>query len=290
MLVGQIAWEKMTGRARSEATALAALLPNNYNDNRGYHVVTAGCWLDDMRSAPRYAWSKWHYVTIPWTSDGSGFQLPRGPHVVSILHEQLATLKKRELSRGERAQAFAVIVHCIGDSHQPLHATDRDDRGGNGVLIQGVPFSDLWPGTVPNLHAFWDKAYRFDASADGKRIVELWQCGGVIDRPAAPYDGVIAREASKIMERFPDQPGELSSPEFRPVDWVAESHHAGCRAGYPPRVQAEDARDGVIVLDAEFAHRSREIACARIARAGYRTAALLNRVFAAPVETRARRE
>ena len=33
----------------------------------------------------------------------------------------------------ERNEALKWVVHLVGDLHQPLHAADNDDRGGNGV-------------------------------------------------------------------------------------------------------------------------------------------------------------
>ncbi len=40
-------------------------------------------------------------------------------------------------------------MHFVGDVHQPLHASDNDDRGGNEVRVEFV-------GRRTNLHAVWD--------------------------------------------------------------------------------------------------------------------------------------
>src|SRR4030095_3195782 len=197
MLVGQIAWEQTTPEVRARVGDLAKLLENTYNESQPYNFITAGCWMDDMRSKKGYAWSKWHYVNLTWTADGAALELPEPPHVVWALAESITVLKAPRTALDKAAEALAMVMHFVGDIHQPMHATERNDRGGNGVLISGVPFTDLWPGTVPNLHAFWDKAFRFD-QANGK-IVELWQCPLTAERPKAAGDGVIAEEAAKIM-------------------------------------------------------------------------------------------
>ncbi len=44
-----------------------------------------------------------------------------------------------------RNEALKWVVHLVGDIHQPLHASDNADRGGNGVLVRGAG----------NLHAAW---------------------------------------------------------------------------------------------------------------------------------------
>ena len=45
--------------------------------------------------------------------------------------------------------ALAFLVHFVGDLHQPMHAGDRGDLGGNGCAVSY--------GVIPtNLHAIWD--------------------------------------------------------------------------------------------------------------------------------------
>lgn len=43
------------------------------------------------------------------------------------------------------------MVHIIGDLHQPLHAGNGNDRGGNDIKV-------TWFGAQTNLHAVWDSA------------------------------------------------------------------------------------------------------------------------------------
>lgn len=273
MLVGQIAWEHTAPAARERASELLRTLESTYNGGQPYTFVTAGCWMDDMRSQRGYAWSKWHYVTLPWTPDGSAFEIPPPPHVVWAIDENVNTLRDTAATPEAQRLALAMLIHFVGDVHQPMHATDRGDRGGNGVLIRGVSFSDLWPGTVANLHAFWDKAFRFDAGAEGK-IVEVWPGLKVPDRPAAPGEGVIAAEAAKIMAQFPHASMEALIAEGSATEWARESHLLGCRSGYPEGVEPSDHQ--VATLAPDFAQRSREIASRRIALAGYRLARLLD--------------
>ncbi len=275
MLVGQIAWEHTRPAVRDKVTVLVRTLEATYNSDRPYNFVTAGCWMDDMRSKPGYAWSKWHYVNIPWTADGAAFALPEPPHVVWAIQNALQTLKGRDRTPEQRAEALAMFIHFVGDVHQPLHATDRDDRGGNGVLIAGVPFTDLWPGTVANLHAFWDKGFRFGPLAE--RVVELWQCPPMPDRPQSATEGIIKEEAAKIMARFP--PASLATliDQIDPTEWARESHALGCRAGYPPGAQPSDHE--VVTITPPFAKASQEIAAQRVAVAGYRLAKLLHACF-----------
>src|SRR6185437_7276679 len=51
----------------------------------------------------------------------------------------------------ERAIAFKFVLHLVGDVHQPLHAADHNDAGGNGVLVLSGRQAVGRP-----LNAYWD--------------------------------------------------------------------------------------------------------------------------------------
>ncbi len=276
MLVDRVAWEQMKPEARERVGVLVQVLENTFNDKQAYSFVTSGCWMDDMRSKKGYAWSKWHYIDLPWTPDGVAFEVPEPPHVLSAIDEAIATVKAPGTSDDKASEALAILVHLVGDVHQPMHATDRGDRGGNGVIIHGISFSDLWSGSVPNLHAFWDKCFRFDA-VEGKSV-ELWVAPATADRPKTADEGVIAVQAAAIMARFPASTlgAEIAKPTA--ADWARESHQIGCVSGYPSSFEPSDTH--AVELTPEFVAKAHEIAGRRIALAGYRLAKLLNEILA----------
>ena len=53
-------------------------------------------------------------------------------------------------TRIERWLALKFLLHLVGDVHQPLHAADDHDAGGNRKQVAASGFQ---PG---NLHHFWD--------------------------------------------------------------------------------------------------------------------------------------
>jgi hypothetical protein len=273
MLVGQIAWRHMTPAAREKATELVAMIDGKFNGGKPYNFVTVGCWMDDLRELPRkeYPWSKWHYVDGEKTADGSAFKLPEPPHVVWAIEQNIATLKDPGSTKEKRAEALGQLIHWVGDVHQPLHATTwNNDRGGNGYLIFGVPFSDLIVGQSSNLHTYWDKAFRFD-SAEGK-IVEAWKAPA--ERPSEPGEGIIAQRANEIDAAIsPGIASELKNAVGAEA-WAKESHVIGCIKAYPPGEHPNEIE--VRKLDAEWVAGTRKIAEQRIVVAGHRLANLLN--------------
>ena len=44
-----------------------------------------------------------------------------------------------------------LLIHFVGDAHQPLHAGRPGDRGGNDIKVN-------WFSTPTNLHSIWDES------------------------------------------------------------------------------------------------------------------------------------
>ncbi len=281
MLTAEIAWQRLRPEVRAKVSALVGKLPNEYNAGQPYNFVTAPAWMDDMRSMPNYPWGKLHYVTLEFTASGTPITIPPPPHILSGIDDCLAALKAPATAEDRRVEALGMLVHFVGDIHQPLHATDwAGDRGGNAYLIMGIPFSDLMPKMIANLHTFWDKAYRFDTKAG--KPAEVWRCPDVKDRPKAAGQGVIAEQARELMLRFPEASFYQLAEKGGAVAWARESHLIGCLAAYPQRPYP--AADEPVALSTEFIGKAHEIAGQRVTLAGYRLGNLLNEIFAAPAE------
>ncbi|HNW18260.1 MAG TPA: S1/P1 nuclease, partial [Sphingorhabdus lacus] len=73
-----------------------------------------------------------------------------GNCVSAQIDRNVALLKKRTLPAHIRLEALAFLVHFVGDLHQPLHAGDHEDRGGNDLKAR----YGVMPGY--NLHSVWD--------------------------------------------------------------------------------------------------------------------------------------
>jgi len=276
MLAGEVAYQASSPEVRAKVAQLVSGLDQRFSGRQVYNFTTSGCWMDDMRSLKKdYAWSKWHYVEILKTPDASGFKLPEPPHVVWAVGNSLEAVRDPKTSPARQSEALGMLIHVVQDIHQPLHCGGWNDRGGNGYLTYGVAFADVFPGTKPNLHAFWDEAYRVEAK-DGK-IVESFLCPELGQRPLPGDGGIIAKEAAKIIGRFPIEKLATEVSELNPEVWARESYALMCAKAYPPGDQPSDTE--VRTVPPEFAEPSREIAQKRIALAGYRLAAVLKMAF-----------
>lgn len=116
----------------------------------------ASVWADCIKKlGDRFAYaSSWHYqnVNVCKPFDLSG-PCKDGNCVSAQIERAVAQLKQgRALPVRDRVMALAFLIHFVGDLHQPMHAGDRDDLGGNRVK---AAYGDYRPERL-NLHAVWD--------------------------------------------------------------------------------------------------------------------------------------
>jgi len=276
LLIGEIAYENVKPEVRGKVEALARSLGNKYNNHRPYNFVTIGCYMDDMRAEKDYPYSSWHYMDVNYTPDGSGYSEAEPPNVLWALKQAVATIENAAATPAQKSEALAMLIHFAGDIHQPLHCVDWNDKGGNGYFIAGVPFSDVSKTKPANLHAFWDRAYRFEVQ--GRKVIEVYHIPWPSERPTVPAHGVVKSQAAKIMERYPLSSMAELAGIGDPDTWARESYRYACRFGYPRGPHPGDFQ--VVTLNPVFVSRAHDVACRRIALAGYRLANLLNDLFA----------
>jgi hypothetical protein len=118
-------------------------------------LAEASNWPDLMRSDPSEFWQRtanpWHYVTVPKGRTYAEMGAPPEGDAVTALARFSATVRDLDASLPNRQLAPRFIVHIVGDLHQPLHAGDGTDKGGNDVRV-------TFMGRPTNLHAVWDSA------------------------------------------------------------------------------------------------------------------------------------
>lgn len=115
-------------------------------------IADACVWADEIRSDPRYDWVKpLHYINVPRSAERINLDRDgeNGQQVVSAIVKYRDVLKDRSRPREERVEALKLVMHFVGDVHQPLHVSYKDDLGGNKLSLNAF-------GRKSNLHRAWD--------------------------------------------------------------------------------------------------------------------------------------
>lgn len=232
-IVGELAQRQLRPAARAE---VARLLSGEAEPT----LAGVANWADDLRSA-EFGGGKtrrWHFVNFKGgdCSYVPARDCPDGNCVVAAINRNFLALADRRRPDAQRRDALKFLVHLVGDVHQPLHATSRDDHG-------GTEFQVGYHGKGRNLHGVWD------ALILHRRAL-----------PPAAYADLLGRQSAL--------PADPTSRSDRPaVDWALESCRIVADGNiYPPKHVVDDA-----YLDA-----NRPLAEQRLRRAGSRLADMLN--------------
>lgn len=215
-------------------------------------MAQASVWADcikplkDAAGKSRFGYAyAWHYqdVNICRTFDLAA-PCKDGNCVSAQITRDVALLKDRRAPLSDRVQALAFLIHFVGDLHQPLHAGEKDDKGGNDVL---ATYGTYAPPRL-NLHSIWDGYLAERAITTGRSLVRRY--------PAATRRTVAAGDVT---------------------DWSRESWQVAHDATYgsvmadpcaptPPRVTLDEATIARLV----------PIARLEVERGGLRLAKLLD--------------
>lgn len=149
-------------------------------------LAMASTWMDEIRSDSTFDYmADWHWVTIP---QGQTYeQTVKNPNgdLIQTLQRVISELKSKKLTRAQELERIRILVHLVGDIHQPLHVGDRDDRGGNNVRV-------TWFGDPSNLHRIWDSDMIDDTKLSytelaaslenpGEAQVRAWQKNSILE-------------------------------------------------------------------------------------------------------------
>src|ERR1700744_4902270 len=156
-IVAAIAARELTPAARAKAGALLG------GDANALMVLDSS-WADEIRQQ-RPETMAWHYVNIEI-----------GLHVYNPAHDcpnrdcGVAQITRDEKILGDnraplaaRQEALRFLIHFIADVHQPLHAADRNDKGGNSLQLR-------LNGKRLSLHQIWDQDVVMVLGNDSGRI------------------------------------------------------------------------------------------------------------------------
>jgi hypothetical protein len=235
-VVAAIAARHLTPAARTQVSALLG-------GEAGAMMVLDSSWADEIRS-DRPDTGPWHYVNIELGSGGynAARDCPGGNCVVAQINRDIAVLSDGHTSRMAKVEALRFLIHFVGDVHQPLHAADRQDKGGNDEKLN-------WHGKRLSLHQVWDQE--------------------VVTALGRDFDDIAAASDASLS---PQQKQQMSAGT--PADWANESFALAAREIYAPLPPY-----GRIHLPDDYMMRESSVARLQLEKAGLRLAATLNRIY-----------
>jgi len=257
-VVAQICYDNLSETARAKVDAA---LGDNY-------LAQVANWPDYIMAESGGDFAKpWHYMTIQPDKtlndvinnnstrtkiddvhEGIELMLAilRGESEARQQMTELMQKKKvKPLAGSLDATALAFLIHFIGDVHQPMHVGKNRDQGGNRITV-------LYFGERKNLHSVWDSS--------------------IIEQEKLSY----TEFAAFANIHFRSQKTECEDDSLS--TWINESVALRERI-YNTLYDNTDRETGLPSLSWDYQHDFLPIVEERLAAAGYRAAALLNKVY-----------
>ncbi|HEY1726212.1 MAG TPA: S1/P1 nuclease [Steroidobacteraceae bacterium] len=284
LLLGVLPWPSIALAWGDEGHEVVALIAEHYldpaarthieallaTDRSGLVADTSmageSVWADRYRDSDRDAGAeryqrtrRWHYVDLELGAPDlsaacfgheplpAGVPAASGPArscVVDKIGQFADELARPASSAPERLLALQFLLHLIGDVHQPLHAADDHDQGGN---LEQVAAGHR---RRASLHHYWDQEF--------------------VRRLGAQPDAVSRRLLAQIdAKQLADwQRGDAA-------DWARESFELARRVAYGPLLPVR--AHGRYRLSAAYVDAAVATVQLQLCRAGVRLAWVLNR-------------
>jgi len=223
---------------------------------------------DEARFREEYPATKpWHFIDICLKDrrDDIARECRGGNCVTDKIDEFSKRLKQGNYDRWGAAGDLAFLIHFVGDIHQPLHAANDADKGGNCIRVESYPRAE-------NLHDAWDNAivrgledsidsgrpepgaHKLEQTYAGEKALDTWNPGHTED---------IAWESHQIAR------AEIYAPLHIPVE--------PCESQVLCEVKPQ------VELNSAYMDHAEVIAGHQLAKAGFRLASLLNQTWPQPV-------
>ena len=240
-ITGFVAQELLTASARHEVESLLG----------DETLADAATFMDTHRDELNQRWPKsryWHFDNKEVC--GGELQCRDGNCATQQIEHFRRVLADKTVPKSERALALRLLIHMMGDIHQPLHVADNHDHGGNDIWVR------MYAGAERNnLHYIFDTEFVRD-DIDHERDY---------------------RFAHELILRY-----RADIPRWQQGDvtaWANESYAIGKQDVYLPLPQfscGDHGESQTLTLTSSNVERTRKDVAIQLVKAGARSAALLN--------------
>lgn len=111
-------------------------------------------YADEIRGDGKYRnTGSWHYINPPQNLNYPQFvsflKADTTENVYNALLKMVDQLKNPVASKEDKLFAVKMVIHLVGDLHQPMHVSRAEDQGGNKIKLK-------YNYKETNLHSIWD--------------------------------------------------------------------------------------------------------------------------------------
>lgn len=252
-LVAQIAYGNLTPQVKKK---INVILKRMYCRGPQPRFVCLATWPDKLKAHGMTRFDKWHYINLPYAVNGMKVRPVNKKNVVWAINTISSQLKKQGINQRRQARQLVFLIHFFGDIHQPMHSINRfsaetpqGDRGGNLYPIVKSEGAD-------DLHHYWDRAGGYFYQQFKRARLKSKQ---------------IRQIATSIEQDFPRARFTLEINEPNPMVWAEQGYALAAVNAYTVAYAGKPSE--------EYRQSVQRLSRQQIALAGYRLAAVLNRLY-----------
>ena len=117
---------------------------------KGQSLAFVSTYADEIKSDKNFnKYYSWHYVNMDLDETYEEAEKNPKGDLVTCINTCIKVLKDKKSTEEEKNFHLKMLVHFVGDLHQPLHIGRKEDKGANDIQVQ-------WFGKGTNLHSVWD--------------------------------------------------------------------------------------------------------------------------------------
>lgn len=116
---------------------------------KGESMADEATWADENRN---HATAPWHFLNLPLGMNHDAFVKyvsQSDNNVYTAILKTEASLRDKNLPADQKNEALKYLIHLVGDAHQPMHVSRKEDKGGNTIQLR-------YDNKGTNLHSLWD--------------------------------------------------------------------------------------------------------------------------------------
>jgi hypothetical protein len=264
-VIALVAYQHLTPTVRAKVDQILAADADTLT---APDIASRATWADKFRDSDRHTsrqryrlTREWHFVDVEldepdltaacFGHPAAAVPASEGPAKACVVDRIAAfatELHDLPPASPERAIAFKFVLHLVGDLHQPLHAADHNDAGGNAVLVLSGRQAVGRP-----LHAYWDTAVVKRMGKDPEQVAMALEqrfgsrCDGWMQGSPADW----AMESFTVARDVTYQLGELTMDEHdQPAYRLSSSYQRRASAAAAEQLEKAGCRLAMVLNQA----------------------------------------
>ncbi|MBM1107945.1 S1/P1 nuclease [Aurantibacter crassamenti] len=138
--IGEVAQQQLNQKTKKTLNQLL----------NGQSLAAVSNFADEIKADSIYRkFNAWHYANIAEGKDYGDDAPNKYGDLITAINECKRIIKDENSSKADKVFYLKMLVHFIGDLHQPMHIGRLEDKGGNDIQLQ-------WFNKGTNLHKVWD--------------------------------------------------------------------------------------------------------------------------------------